>query len=62
MTIELDDKINTLASIEIPDSLKQRIADSLSSGQKLKSVTVRMEATHSGKPNGNNWIYTPPLS
>ena len=59
MTIELDDKINTLASIEIPDSLKQRIADSLSSGQKLKSVTVRMEATHSGKPNGNNWIYTP---
>lgn len=59
MTIKLDDKINTLASIEIPDSLKQRIADSLSSGQKLKSVTVRMEATHSGKPNGNNWIYTP---
>lgn len=59
MTIKLDDKINTLASIEIPDSLRQRIADSLSSGQKLKSVTVRMEATHSGKPNGNNWIYTP---
>ena len=59
MTIKLDDKINTLASIEILDSLRQRIADSLSSGQKLKSVTVRMEATHSGKPNGNNWIYTP---
>lgn len=59
MTIKLDDKINTLASIEIPNSLRQRIADSLSSGQKLKSVTVRMEATHSGKPNGNNWIYTP---
>lgn len=35
------------------------IKDALRSGKKIKSITVRMEATHSGKVNGNNFYYTP---
>ena len=55
----IEDKVNVLGKITISDETRQRIADSISSGSKVKSITVKMEATHSGKPNGNFWIYTP---
>lgn len=35
------------------------VKDAIRSGKKIRSITVRMEATHSGKVNGNNFYYTP---
>lgn len=57
--MNIGDKFNTFYTVEVPEDIKLAIADKLSKGEKVKSITVRMEATHSGKPNGNFWIYTP---
>lgn len=44
--------------VDIDRDLEIKIQDSIKSGS-LKSVTVKMEATHSGKVNGNYWYYSP---
>lgn len=54
-----NDHFETTARVSLGEEIQQRISDSLSNGAKVKSITVKMEATHSGRPNGNNWIYTP---
>lgn len=54
-----NDRFETTARVSVGEEIQQRISDSLSNGSKVKSITVKMEATHSGRPNGNNWIYTP---
>lgn len=54
-----NDRFETTARVSVGEDIQQRISDSLSNGAKVKSITVKMEATHSGRPNGNNWIYTP---
>lgn len=53
-----------MATFVIPVRLKSdpsiiKIRDSIKDGQKIKSLTVKMEATHSGIVNGNSWFYTP---
>ena len=53
-----------MSNFIIPVRLKtdpgiQKIRDSIKLGDKIKSITVKMEATHSGIVNGNNWFYTP---
>ena len=45
--------------LKVNDSQFKDIKDSIDSGKKIKSITVKMEATHSGIVNGNNWYYTP---
>lgn len=45
--------------LKVSDSAALKIKDAIKAGGKVKSVTVRMEATHSGIVNGNNWLYTP---
>lgn len=54
-----NDRFETTARVSVGEEIQQRISDSLSNGSKVKSITVKMEATHSGRPNGNSWIYTP---
>lgn len=54
-----NDRFETTARVSMGQEIQERISDSLSKGSKVKSITVKMEATHSGRPNGNNWIYTP---
>ena len=54
-----NDRFETTARVSVGEEIQQRISDSLSNGSKVKSITVKMEATHSGRPNSNNWIYTP---
>lgn len=54
-----NDRFGTTARVSVGEEIQQRISDSLSNGSKVKSITVKMEATHSGRPNGNSWIYTP---
>lgn len=54
-----NDRFETTARVSVGEEIQQRISDSLSNGSKVKSITVKMEATHSGRPNRNNWIYTP---
>jgi hypothetical protein len=56
---DFNDRFEATARVSVDEEIQQRISDSLSNGAKIKSITVKMEATHSGRPNGNNWIYTP---
>ena len=49
---------NILLKIELKDSDVKNIIDS-SNSKKLKSIKVKIEATHSGKINKNFWFYTP---
>ena len=55
---QFSEKLGIPTIVDIDRDLEVKIQDSLKSG-KLKSVTVKMEATHSGKVNGNYWYYSP---
>ncbi len=53
-----DKKNDIILRIQLKDSEISQIRDSAKSG-KVKSIRVRIEATHSGKVNKNFWFYTP---
>lgn len=55
---QFSEKLGIPTIVDIDRDLEVKIQDYLKSG-KLKSVTVKMEATHSGKVNGNYWYYSP---
>ena len=53
----MSDNFQIPVKLKISDESIDKIRDRLGSNEELSSITVKMEATHSGIVNGNNWFY-----